>query len=419
MRTMRSLHVSFALLGTLSLSLTGCPADRPAQAGDQTETNQRLVATQRIEPRAHDRTLPRKLGVLEAAERRQLAFEVSGRLVDVLEEGTRVEADQVIAKLDDTLELAELRRADAMLADARAESKRVQGLSKANAATGKQVDTAQTQLSMRDSEMTMARHRLRQRSLRAGIQGIVADVVAEPGELVLPQAPVATVLDTSSLKLVVGVPGYQVSQVRVGNRARVYVPAAMSEPLIGWVERVAAAALPGEHLFEVEIRLPNPEISVAMSAIPDVPASFDDGAIGPDPGSLPGPRAGSEIASEGAPRDSVEPTSAPTPGDGPAPDPMLRPGMNAWAELIAESFERALVLPLQAMVEHAGERVVFFVEDGRAVPVSVAAARISDEVLILPGDLPYRELIVRGQHDVRPGDPVRVDNRVLREGRAS
>jgi len=382
---MRLSPLTLAVLLGLTSVASSCSSEAPAETSNESTPRPRLVATQTLVPAPHQRTLPRKLGVLEAAERRQLSFEVSGRLLDVVDEGTAVTPDTVIARLDATMERAELRRSTLMRSDAEDELDRAKGLSKARAASQKELEAARIQLEMRDAELDMARYRLQQKSLRAEISGVVADVRAEPGELVLPQSPVLTVLDTSSLKLVIGVPGYQVTEVRRGSPVRVYVPSALSRPLAGTIERVAEAALPGEHLFEVEVRIPNPRSNAAESskASPVARSASDP------------------IQSEGDSRSST------------SPDVVLRPGMNAWAELVTESFDSALVVPLEAMVEHAGERVVFFVEDGKALPVSVGAARVSDQELILPGDLPHRELVVRGQHDLHPGDAVRVDNRIL------
>ena len=64
-------------------------------------------------------------------------------------------------------------------------------------------------------------------------------------------------------------------------------------------------------------------------------------------------------------------------------------------------------------MELGGERFVFFVEEGHARAVPVADAQMVGDRLVLPGDLPYRQLVLRGQHHLRDGSAVRIDQSVL------
>ena len=50
---------------------------------------------------------------------------------------------------------------------------------------------------------------------------------------------------------------------------------------------------------------------------------------------------------------------------------------------------------------------------GRAHAVNVSDAMQDGEQLLLDGALLFRELVVRGQHDLRDGARVRVDNAIL------
>jgi hypothetical protein len=78
-----------------------------------------------------------------------------------------------------------------------------------------------------------------------------------------------------------------------------------------------------------------------------------------------------------------------------------------------------LRVPLDAVVDRNGERIVFFVAGGRAHAVDVSDAMQDRELLLLEGSLDFRELVVRGQHDLRDGTRVRVDNTILAGARAS
>ncbi len=87
--------------------------------------------------------------------------------------------------------------------------------------------------------------------------------------------------------------------------------------------------------------------------------------------------------------------------------------MSAHARIVTHSFADALALTLEAAVERDGAPVVFFVDGGQARAVSVADAILHGEHLVLAPAPAHRELIVRGQRELRDGMIVRVDNTVL------
>jgi multidrug efflux pump subunit AcrA (membrane-fusion protein) len=154
------------------------------------------------------------------------------------------------------------------------------------------------------------------------------------------------------MRLEVGVPGHQIGRVKPGARAWAAIPALGGRRFEGLVHEVAPSADSGGALFEVDILVPNHE----------------------------GP---------------------------------LRPGMTARAIIETRAVERALVVPLEASLERDGRRVVFFAVDGRARAVPVDDSGIHGDRIVLDGELPYRRLVVRGQHDLEDGWPLEIDNAIL------
>ncbi len=321
-------------------------------AGAHAQDSATLVATRRVTPARFDVTIPEKVGLIEAGEHRELAFEVSGRLVTLAAEGASVSAGEPVATLDAELEKARLRQADLRLGEARRELARVRELRAADAASKKRLESTETAALLRLAERDAAKEELARRTLVAPFAGVVADTRFDLGEVVPPGAPVAFFMDLAQLRLEVGVPGYEVSQVAAGARVFVRLPALRGERFEGTVHRVALAAAEGRHLFEVEIRVPN----------------------------LNG---------------------------------RLRPGMGARARIVTESLPAAVVIPLEAAVERDGALVVFFVEEGHARAVPVDGAILQGNHLILRGAQFEGEVVLRGQRDLRDGVPVRVDNSIL------
>jgi membrane fusion protein (multidrug efflux system) len=324
----------------------------------QAEDDGIVVATVLLDPAPYTVTLPDKVGVLGAATRLDLSFEVSGRVELILQEGTRVAPGDVVAQLDAALEQAELRRSSLLLEDALSELRRVQGLQRSSAASDSALEAARTAVGLRRAERDAARERLDRRQLRARFAGVVAEVDIEPGEVTVPGRPVARLIDFEVMKLEVGVPGRQIGRVERGALVELAVPALPGEHFEGRVLHVAPSAANGGALFEVDIRVPN--------------------------------------------------------GDG-----RLKPGMSARASIVTEVVADALAVPVQTSVLRERVRVIFVVEDGRAHSVDVSEALLHGDMLVLR-DVPRSVvLVVRGQHDLRDGAPVHVDDAVLEAGDAS
>jgi len=320
-----------------------------------------LVATQRLEAGPYDVTLPVKLGLLEAGRHATLAFDVPGRVEWLALEGSRVEAGAPLARQESRLEAARVHQAELLLAEARRDAQRLRGLRTSRAVSAKALENAETQLSLRQSELAVAREQLRRRTLQAPFAGVVTERLLEPGEMAGGGTPVVTLMNLDPLHLKVGVPGYQVEQLHKGATVWVEVPSlaagkggadTAATRIRAVVHRVATAAPAGHHLFRVEIHVPNPE-------------------------------------------------------------GRLRAGMAARAFIVTRSLAHALVIPQALAVPRDGHRVVFFAEGDRARAVPLDDALLHADHFVLAGTLPYRELVVRGQHDLRDGVKLRVDDRVL------
>jgi membrane fusion protein (multidrug efflux system) len=320
-----------------------------AASGDDTGVP---VATVELELAPHTLTLPDKVAILEAATSLDLSFEVSGRVERILDQGARVEKDAVIAVLDNDLEAAEVRRTSLLLQEARSDLERARGLRKSSAASESALEVATTAVGLRRAERDAALERRDRRQLRARFAGVVAEVDIEPGEVTVPGGRVARLLDFDVMKLEVGVTGTQMRRVSPGAAVDVRVPALPGRSFAGRVHHIAPSAANSGALFELEIHVPNAE-------------------------------------------------------------GLLKPGMSARASITTRVVAEALTLPLQTSVLRDDARVVFFVSEGRAHTVDVSDAILHGDRLVLGSPGPYRTLVVRGQHGLRDGVPVRVDNAIL------
>jgi membrane fusion protein YbhG len=188
------------------------------------------------------RALPEGLlyanGRLEAVDVR-VSAEVTGRVVESrLLEGTRVEAGDLLVRLDDA-ELA------TTLAEAQA---RRQALESVRERLVHELETWRHHLGTARSELDRARElelfglRLAKTRIRAPIGGTVLVRGIEVGELAAPGRLVAELADLDELELRVFVPEREVGKVRLDAPARVRVDAFPERAFAATVKRVDAEA---------------------------------------------------------------------------------------------------------------------------------------------------------------------------------
>jgi RND family efflux transporter MFP subunit len=190
-------------------------------------------------------------GYVVARRKATVSAKVTGKVVDVLiEEGMRVEAGQVLARLDASIPRAELALAESQLASARAgleelnvqirqaelDLHRTEGLAARKLASAADLDRAQltlqglqARLDRQRSDVVVAqrgasvqRQLLDDMEIRAPFTGIVVDKAAQPGEMISPNSAgggftrtgICTIVDMDSLEVEVDVNEAYINRVQ-------------------------------------------------------------------------------------------------------------------------------------------------------------------------------------------------------------
>ena len=211
-----------------------------------------------------------------------------GRMRDV-QDGDAVQKDVVLAQLRQTEFADRINQAKAHLAEAAAEQskakqdfERASALFRTQSLTKPDYDTAVarndiSQANEQGAEATLRQAQLDQNDsqLRAPADGILLKRSIEVGSLVTAGTLAFVLADTSSVKVVFGVPDVMVVHTRLGMPLSITTEALPDASIIGRVTRVAPAADAQTRLFEVEITVPNPHnrLKVGMIASLNVPVT--------------------------------------------------------------------------------------------------------------------------------------------------
>lgn len=167
-----------------------------------------VPAVRLVEPRSTAaENVRRFFGRIAARETVPLSFEVGGRLVEFpVLEGARVEAGDVVARLDPDPFARAVERAELALTQAERERERARRLAESNVASAVRAEDAQTARDLADVALRDAREALADSVLTAPFDGIVAERVAETFSNVEPGRPILRLHDMSEVRVEIEIP---------------------------------------------------------------------------------------------------------------------------------------------------------------------------------------------------------------------
>lgn len=245
------------ILLALSVGLAAC--HKPPQAKAPAIPAKPAVTIEGATADASEHTFPRYLrvtGQLTGKNDAVIAADATGRVLTApVERGSVVKAGDVLATLDDRqakLSLAEadaaVKLANSRLALARNEQERNKPLAEKKAVADADYQKLVTEVSAHEADLAAseARRDLAQKAIddgtiRAVFSGVVAERMVEPGEYVRQDSPVARVVDTSELRLVLNVPETQVGVLEAGRTVEFYTAAYPGETFKGSLKFLGAA----------------------------------------------------------------------------------------------------------------------------------------------------------------------------------
>ncbi len=338
-------HLALLALLVAGLGLGAC--SREAARSDTADNRQapKNVRVLRVEPMDMEEYLTIS-GPLRAVQATDLSTEEEGTVASIeRDKGTRVKKGDVIILLKRDLLAAQLKAATADRKMKAYNEERTRSLFEENSVSKQEMLLAHTQLENAKAAEEVARIRYERAAIKAPFDGVVSARLVEPGQLVVMGQKVARVIDPFTLQLDGGVTERDIAYLKEGAAAEISLDGRtpVAQGRVAWIG-LEASETTGK--FPIEIRIDNPDLT-------------------------------------------------------------LRPGVVARARILKKVHHDALVIPRDAVVQRPGKRVVFVVEDDRAIERSVTLGPGEGLMVMVteglrPGDL----LAVRGQRDLDDRVPV-------------
>ncbi|MBK6980959.1 MAG: efflux RND transporter periplasmic adaptor subunit [Betaproteobacteria bacterium] len=244
--------------GTRTATPGSAPAARstPAKAGAAPAEVLVEAADVRVE------RLPRSIttvGSLRSDETVVVRPEVPGRVAAIgFREGERVEAGAVLLSLDDSVQRAELARAEANLALAKSKHERSLELRGKGFISIQAIDEAENNLRVAQAEAQLARARLAKTELRAPFDGFIGLRQVSPGDYVKEGQDVVNLEKTDPLKVDFRVPEVSHRDVRDGQSLQITLDALPEQSFEGRVYAINPLLDASGRALVIRARVPNP-----------------------------------------------------------------------------------------------------------------------------------------------------------------
>ncbi len=216
------------------------------------------------------------------------------------------------------------------------------------AASDAGLNVLEAQLNQARASYELAHKQYKECNVTSPIEGIVAYINVNVGETVSPGAPVAVVVDMSSVVLEGTIGEGLINHVEREGDVKVRIPSARDIPFSGIIKEISPAAEQRTGLFGLKVSIDNP-------------------------------------------------------------DDLIKPGMFAEADLIKDSKEAIIYVPTAAVTSKNDIKHVFIVEEGTAYKREVITGISGDGIIeIINGVNEDEEVVIKGQSYLNDGDTVHI-----------
>lgn len=198
------------------------------------------------------------VGTLVPPEAVTVTTEAAGRVAEVVfTEGARVEAGDLLVRLERDEDEARVREAEARVVQRRRETARLAELFARDFVSADEVERADAALQEAQAALAIAREALDERGIEAPFAGITGRRLVSPGAFLEAGAPITRLTQMVPLDLLFEVPGRQIAGLRAGLRVEAVTPAYPGETFVGEVTFVGAEVDPATRTLPLEATLPN------------------------------------------------------------------------------------------------------------------------------------------------------------------
>lgn len=179
------------------------------------------------------------VGSLTAVQGVTMAAELPGKIVRIaFEPGTKVQAGDLLVKQDTSTEEAQLRSAEAQIAQAQNNFNRIEQLYRRNAISRSDFDNAESQLKANKAQADAIRTAIAKKTIHAPFSGRLGIRLINLGEILKEGTPIVSLQTLSPIFANFQLPQHQLGRVAVGHLVRIHSDALPGKALTGRITAI-------------------------------------------------------------------------------------------------------------------------------------------------------------------------------------
>lgn len=291
----------------------------------------------------------RAIGSLQSDESVKVASEVAGRIQEIaFREGEQVKQGDVLVQLDAALVKASMDETEARMDLAKANYDRAQQLQRSGSGTARALDEARAELNTSNALLDSQRVQIAKHTITAPFDGVVGLRSVSVGAYIAVGTELVNLEKIDVLKVDFKIPETQLGNVAPGQEVEVVVDALPNRTFVGKVYAIDPLVDVNGRALSVRARLPNADL-------------------------------------------------------------VLRPGLFVRVVLKGRDTRSAVFVPESAIVPRGQERLVWVIEDGKAIEKRVQLGRrLAGEVEVVGDITPGISVVTAGQGRLRSNVAVEV-----------
>lgn len=344
----RTAHLSLIVMATLGLALAGC-GKRDGEMADKKDETPPIPVETAVVSTGSVSAVYSGTASLESEQQATVVAKVSGVVTQiVVEEGTRVRAGQVLARIEDARYKLELDRARANLAKLEQEYNRNLQLHEKGLVSADAYERVKFDLDALKAQYDIAKLDFEYTAIKAPIDGVVSERMIKVGNMVTVNQATFVVTDFDPLLANVYVPERELDKLRAKQRATVTADALPDRKFDASIDRISPTVDPKTGTFKVTV------------AVAD-------------------------------------------------PSRRLKPGMFGRIDIVYDVRNDTLLVPRSAVVQEDAESAVFVVKDGVASRRTVSVGYSNNgNIEVTAGVQVGEQVVTVGQASLKEGSKVNV-----------
>jgi RND family efflux transporter MFP subunit len=221
-------------------------------------------------------------GEVRARIETTLGFRVAGKIIERRADlGMAVRAGQVLARLDPTDAGLQVTQAEAQKTLAAADLARYRDLKAKNYISASALDARETTFKAAEAQASLAKNQAAYTALVADRNGVIGQVLAEPGQVVSIGQAVFRLAPDGDREIAIALPEGEVGGFKLGQAAEVTfwaTPGQAAKPLVGRLREISPVADPVTRTFAARVSLKDadPLLPLGMTATVRFPTGAPD-----------------------------------------------------------------------------------------------------------------------------------------------